>query len=138
MVVDNARMCLRNVNFQFSREIANPRRIFCRNSLKKKNKSEIEGRFRSKVLLFQVFFELSLPPLPPLPPPRNKIAGVKKPIMKFDYRFLKGTGKSFEYKAPNKESRPLPRSQLSPKRAINFLIKQGTKLSPIFLKRLQT
>lgn len=136
MLVDNACMCLRNVNFQFSREIANPRRIFCRNSLKKKkNKSEIEGRFRSKVLLFQVFFERSLPP-----PPPNKIAGVKKPIMKFDYRFLKGTGKSFEYKAPNKESRPLPRSQLSPKRAINFLVKQGTKLSisPIFLKRLQT
>lgn len=137
MVVDNACMCLRNVNFQFSREIANPRRIFCRNSLKKK---KINQRSREDFVpksCYSKFF-LNAAFLPP--PPPNKIAGVKKPIMKFDYRFLKGTGKSFEYKAPNKESRPLPRSQLSPKRTINFLVKQGTKLSisPIFLKMLQT
>lgn len=133
MVVDNARMCLRNVNFQFSREIANPRRIFCRNSLKKKKINQRSREdFVPKSCYSKFFLNAAF-----LPPP-NKIAGVKKPIMKFDYRFLKGTGKSFEYKAPNKESRPLPRSQLSPKKAINFLIKQGTKLSPIFLKRLQT
>lgn len=132
MVVDNARMCLRNVNFQFSREIANPRRIFCRNSLKKKINQRSREDFVPKSCYSKFFLNAAF-----LPPP-NKIAGVKKPIMKFDYRFLKGMGKSFEYKAPNKESRPLPRSQLSPKKAINFLIKQGTKLSPIFLKRLQT
>lgn len=136
MVVDNACMCLRNVNFQFSREIANPRRIFCRNSLKKKINQRSREDFVPPVIPSFFWTQPSSPP--PSAPPRNKIAGVKKPIMKFDYRFLKGTGKSFEYKAPNKESRPLPHSQLSPKRAINFLIKQGTKLSPIFLKRLQT